>query len=616
MGHRLAAMPGLCCGPTASRSPCVSSYPVDKQPPWSLTSFFVLQHLLVLASLLCVCHILLLQNLPQENEKSNRLLATSLFTCGISTALQTTLGSRLPLVQAPSFQFLIPVVILSRQPLALDRTHRNGGAGSLGCSELPINSTGSWNQMIREAAGAVLVSGVLQMLIGVSGLCGFISHHCGPMVLAPTLSIIGFSIYKEAALLCSANWGISMLLIALMVLLSQNLRSCYLPVWMWKQWKGFVQKTYFPVFRMFSMLLPISCIWIVHGILNHFGKQTELQGLALENLSTAENTTLASPWIKVPYPGEAGWPLLNIQALSMGTVLAITSSINSLGCFVLCSRVQQAPPIPRHACNRGICMEAIGNLLSGILGSVSGAACSVPNVGAIGLTKAGSRHSVQLCALLCVLLGMSPRLTELLTTIPLAVHGGVLSVSHAVTVGAGISYFQYTDIDSGRNIFIVGFTVFMALLVPRWLSATTSHITTGWCSLDLLLLSLLSAPVFLGGFWSFFLDNTISGTLKERGLLPHQSKWHPLSGDSSHQESKLESAHVYELPPALKQCPVYLRTHYPCCVLCPPDDKSVGVQEIVIVPEEGTNLLLKPSSMVLDLDLNNQELPQLPLQSE
>lgn len=38
--------------------------------------------------------------------------------------------------------------------------------------------------------------------------------------------------------------------------------------------------------------------------------------------------------------------------------------------------------------------------------------------------QAGSRHSVQVSALACVVLGMSPRLAGLFTHIPLAVHGG------------------------------------------------------------------------------------------------------------------------------------------------------------------------------------------------
>lgn len=120
----------------------------------------------------------------------------------------------------------------------------------------------------------------------------------------------------------------------------------------------------------------------------------------------------------------------------------------------------------------------------------------------------GSRLSVRVSAVACVALGTSPRLAVLLTRIPLAVHGacplllppyraepgrsripippdpcpragGVLCVTYAVAVGTGISYFQYADIDSGRNIFIVGFAMFMALLVPRWLGAAPAHLATG-----------------------------------------------------------------------------------------------------------------------------------------
>lgn len=57
--------------------------------------------------------------------------------------------------------------------------------------------------------------------------------------------------------------------------------------------------------------------------------------------------------------------------------------------------------------------------------------------------------------------------------------GGMLCVTYAVAVGTGISYFQYADIDSGRNIFIVGFTMFMALLVPRWLNVSPARLITG-----------------------------------------------------------------------------------------------------------------------------------------
>lgn len=52
-------------------------------------------------------------------------------------------------------------------------------------------------------------------------------------------------------------------------------------------------------------------------------------------------------------------------------------------------------------------------------------------------------------------------------------------MTYSVAVGTGISYFQYTDIDSGRNIFIVGFTMFMGLLVPKWLFTMPASLATG-----------------------------------------------------------------------------------------------------------------------------------------
>lgn len=58
---------------------------------------FPAQHLAVQTSLLCIFHLLLLPTLPQEPphaQTTSKLLARSLFACGISTMLQTTLGSR------------------------------------------------------------------------------------------------------------------------------------------------------------------------------------------------------------------------------------------------------------------------------------------------------------------------------------------------------------------------------------------------------------------------------------------------------------------------------------------------------------------------------------------
>lgn len=57
----------------------------------------------------------------------------------------------------------------------------------------------------------MVVSGLIQVALGMSGVCGWAAQRCGPMVLAPSLSIIGLSAYKDAASLCSASWGVALL---------------------------------------------------------------------------------------------------------------------------------------------------------------------------------------------------------------------------------------------------------------------------------------------------------------------------------------------------------------------------------------------------------------------
>ncbi|NXG27888.1 S23A3 protein, partial [Dromaius novaehollandiae] len=436
----------------------------------------------------------------------SELLARSLFACGISTILQTCMGSRLPLVQIPSFEYLVPAMMLSSHLSLSASTDRNGEA--LGCSHRVLPPV--YHAFLLQVSGAVVVSGLVQLVLGVSGACGWTARRCGPMVLAPSLSIVGLSAYKEVAFFCSANWGVALLLVLLAITFSQHLGSCRLPCCAWLCARGGYVEPSVPTLRTFSVLLPFTGICIMCAILSHLRIPWDSLELATERLPWA-NSTVRSPWLRIPYPGEGGWPLLTPRALAVGTAMAVGGSVNSVGCYVLCGRLLRASRPPPEACNRGLCTEALGSLLAGLLGATGGTASSIANTCASSLTQAGSRLSVQVSALVCVALGMSPRLAGLLTHIPLVVHGGVLCVTYAVAVGTGISYFQYADIDSGRNIFIVGFTMFMALLVPRWLSTAPAHLATGWVPLDLLFLSLLMVPVFLTGFLSFFLENTVSG---------------------------------------------------------------------------------------------------------
>ncbi|XP_002812917.2 solute carrier family 23 member 3 isoform X1 [Pongo abelii] len=567
--------------PPAPQNPSTRSRdPLCGSLPWGLSCLLALQHVLVMASLLCVSHLLLLCSLSPGglSYSPSQLLASSFFSCGVSTILQTWMGSRLPLVQAPSLEFLIPALVLTSQklPLAI-QTPGNSSLMLHLCRGPSCHGLGHWNTSLQEVSGAVVVSGLLQGMMGLLGSPGRVFAHCGPLVLAPSLVVAGLSAHREVAQFCFTHWGLALLVILLMVVCSQHLGSYQFHVCPWRRASNSSARTPLPAFRLLSVLIPVSCVWIVSAFVGFSVIPQEL------------SAPTKAPWIWLPHPGEWNWPLLTPRALAAGISMALAASTSSLGCYALCGRLLHLPPPPPHACSRGLSLEGLGSVLAGLLGSPMGTASSFPNVGKVGLIQAGSQQVAHLVGLLCMGLGLSPRLAQLLTTIPLPVVGGVLGVTQAVVLSAGFSSFYLADIDSGRNIFIVGFSIFMALLLPRWFREAPVLFSTGWSPLDVLLHSLLTQPIFLAGLSGFLLENTIPGTQLERGL--GQGLPSPFTAQEARmpQKPREKAAQVYRLPfPIQNLCPCIPQ---PLRCLCPvpedPGDEEGGCSE----PEEMADLL-------------------------
>ncbi|KAM5270933.1 solute carrier family 23 member 3 isoform 3-T3 [Hipposideros larvatus] len=435
-------------------------------PPWGLCCLLALQHILVLGSLLCASHLLLLQSLPPGGLPYSpaQLLASSLFSCGVSTALQSWIGSRLPLVQAPSFEFLVPALVLTRQklPLAI-QTPGNSSLMLHLCEEPGCHGLELWNTSLQEVSGAVVVSGLLRGTLGLLDTPGHVFPHCGPLVLAPILVVAGLSAHKEVALFCSAHWGLASL-----------------------------------------------------------------------------------TWAPASYHHTPGGQLQHLQ-------LALISLPSG------CSRYVR--PLLRH----------------------HGSGC---------LTQAGSRRVAHLVGLLCMGLGLSPRLAQLLTIIPLPVLGGVLGVTQAVVMSTGFSSFHLADIDSGRNVFIVGFSIFMALLLPRWLREAPVLLSTGWSPMDVFLRSLLMEPIFLAGLLGFLLENTIPGTRLERGLGQGLPSPFPAQEAQMLQKSREKAAQEYELSFPLQNLCLCIPQPLHCLhCFCPLPEDSRNAEGGPTEPGETVDLL-------------------------
>ncbi|XP_045368025.1 solute carrier family 23 member 3 isoform X6 [Camelus bactrianus] len=514
--------------------------------PWGLSCLLALQHILVLTSLLCASHLLLLRNLPpgRLSYSPAQLLASSLFSCGMSTALQTWMGSRLPLVQAPSLEFLIPALVLTSQkrPLAIQTP-----GNCLSCSWWSVLST--W----APARYPQVPGGQLQPLQPtLASLPSGSSRYVGVSAGAVEVRRAGMDAHSAPYLLASDHSSQAGL-------------------------EGSGGGALFPLSLAPQVLIPVACVWIVSALL----------GLSIIPLELS--APIEAPWFWLPHPAEWDWPLLTPRALAAGISMALAASTSSLGCYALCGRLLHLASPPPHACSRGLSLEGLGSVLAGLLGSPMGTASSFPNVGTVSLLQAGSRRVAHLVGLLCVGFGLSPRLAQLLTTIPLPVVGGVLGVTHAVVLSTGFSSFHVADIDSGRNVFIVGFSIFMALLLPRWFREAPVLLSTGWSPLDVLLRSLLTESIFLAGLLGFLLENTIPGTWLERGL--SQGLPSPFTAQEAQvpQKSRKKADQEYELPfPIQNLCPCIPQ---PLRCLCPLPENSGNEEGGSSEPGETADLL-------------------------
>ena len=72
---------------------------------------------------------------------------------------------------------------------------------------------GSCDQVcfLCQIQGAIIVSSVLELVIGLCGLPGLLLDFIGPLTITPTVSLIGLSVFTTAGDRAGSHWGLSAL---------------------------------------------------------------------------------------------------------------------------------------------------------------------------------------------------------------------------------------------------------------------------------------------------------------------------------------------------------------------------------------------------------------------
>ncbi len=339
-----------------------------------------------------------------------------LFSMGVATILQTTIGNRLPIIQGPS-----ATLVGTLAPLA----------GQLGGPAM-------W--------GGVFVGGLVEMLVGASRVLTYLRRLFPPVVSGVVILSIALALGQLAVRLmigdgAALNFILAGVVIGLIFVLQVSFRNV---------WGGLVARG-----------AIFIAIWVV--------------GLGVAGVLGEVNWALVAekPWFSLPklfpYGGPGfGW---TFGAAAILAIFAgyLGSMVESIGDYAATCAVAGETFTVRHM-NKGIFAEGLGSAVAAVLG---GLPCTsyTQNIGIIATTRVASRFVVQVAAVILMLYGLCPKFGALLVAMPRAVLGGVFVIVCGMIALVGIKLLG-TVKGTTANFLMAGTSLICAILVPIYVQHT------------------------------------------------------------------------------------------------------------------------------------------------
>ncbi len=473
-------------------------YGIDEKPPAGESAVLGVQHYLTMVGANIAVPLILADYMGMPPDITAQFVGTFFVVSGIATLAQTTFGNRYPIVQGAPFSMLAPAIAIV-----------------VVITAIPTNN---WQDAIVQLQGAIIVAALVQVAMGYFGLVGKLKRFLSPVVIAPTIMLIGLSLFGAPQITSTdQSWWLLGLTVGLIVAFSQYLDIKH------------------RAFKLYPVILALAISWIVAAGLSVQGAFGDSHPgyVPLEDVT---ETTLLLPI----YPFQWGTPEIT-AAFVIGMFAGVLASIvESVGDYYAVANITGSAAPSEQRINHGIGMEGLMNVFSGIMGT-SGSTSYSENIGAIGLTGVASRYVVQVGAVIMLFVGFIGYFGQLIATIPDPIVGGLFVAMFAQIVAVGLSNLKHVDLDSSRNVFVIGFAMFVGLAIPDYMGNFESAAEFGTMLEGVAVLGpvlserVIADTVFVigstgmavGGLAALVLDNTIPGTREERGL----AEWQRLTED-------------------------------------------------------------------------------------
>lgn len=321
---------------------------------------------------------------------------------GVSTLIQVLAGHRLSMISGPN---IIPSLAIL-------------AAFSIGGKENAL-----------MAFNAYIIAGLVVAAIGAFGLFSYLGRVWTPLALGAMVMMVGLTTSTVGVGMVAdqgASWPMVVgILLALMC------------GWLSIQGKGLL--------ATIPVMLAIAVGYIAFIATGNF------------NWEIVHNM----PSVSVPELFPYGWQMPSFGLILTMIIVNLFSAINLYGNVSAYAGIV-GRPLDQHQEKR--CFVIFG-LLEGTVCSIFGVPSNVAygeNLGLVLLTKVASRLFMIVAAIAYIILGFSGKFSGLMAAMPKEVAGAVLLGVASTLIGLGASTWSQSKRFQTREIFITGFSVFLA----------------------------------------------------------------------------------------------------------------------------------------------------------
>ena len=405
--HATLARPG-------SAGPANEPHPVDQVPPVPKLLIFGLQHLCIMYAGAVAVPLIVGPAIGLKSSQIAALVSADLLVSGIATIIQSAgiskvLGVRLPVVAGATFTVLNPMIIIATQ---------YGGVKGL-----------------PYVYGAMMISGILGVILAKP--FSMVIRFFPPLVAGTVICIIGLSLGgADISLIATTTVNgapvaqVSHVVLAGTVALSIIVIS--------RLFRGFVSQI--------AVLLSIVIGTVVAAIIGqaHFGNLGDVA------------------WFGGPHIFRFGGPKFAAAPIITMCIVMLVTFTESTADMLAVGEMVERDLTPSDLA-RGLATDGLSAFLASFTNSFPDTAFA-ENVGLVGLTGIRSRWVVTTCGAFLLILGLIPKVGQIVADLPSPVIGGAATIMFSMVTAVGIQTLHKVRFHGNHNLLIVAISLAVGLL--------------------------------------------------------------------------------------------------------------------------------------------------------